>query len=298
MLKSARRALCPTCRRPSTASSIQMVRDEPLRIGPECGTKVDSIVRCILGLGDVRVLLFSQWPDMLRILSTALHRVGVQCIYPEAKKDFEKGLQGFKAATTAACVLALPFRHGANGLNLVEASHVVLVEPLLNGSVERQAINRVHRLGQEKPTTVHRFIVQHSIEEGVLALQTRDTHPPLHATEEVSATDWRLLLQQDHAAMNDGFWSAPMRGPSRQQVKDRLERARSFELRATDARLVDEPTLVVCGVSLSVHVAAQLLRDCIPVDDNDAALLAVLQQRLRVKLHALGLSAPDGASLQ
>ncbi|KDO20232.1 hypothetical protein SPRG_14478 [Saprolegnia parasitica CBS 223.65] len=279
MVKSARRALCPTCRRPSTASSIQMVRDEPLRIGPECGTKVDSIVRCILGLGDVRVLLFSQWPDMLRILATALHQ----------------GLQAFKAATTSACVLALPFRQGANGLNLVEASHVVLVEPLLNASVERQAINRVHRLGQEKPTTVHRFIVQHSIEEGVLALQARDTHPPLHVTEVVSATDWRLLLQQDHAAMNDGFWSAPMRGPSRRQVKDRLERARSFELRAADARLVDEPTLVVCGVSLSVHVAAQLLRDCIAVDDNDAALLAVLRQRLRVKLHTLGLLAPDGA---
>ncbi|EQC35712.1 hypothetical protein SDRG_06991 [Saprolegnia diclina VS20] len=275
MMRPARRALCPTCRCPSTAASIQLVRDEPLRIGPECGTKVDSIVRCIRSLGDVRVLLFSQWPSMLRILSTALQEAGVHCLYPETKKDFEKELQAFKASTTSACVLALPFRHGANGLNLVEASHVVLVEPLLNGSVERQAINRVHRLGQEKPTTVHRFIVQHSIEEGILALQARDANTPLHATEVVSATDWRLLLQQEHAEMNDGFWSAPMGGPTRQQVKDRLERARSFELRATDARLVDEPTLVVCGVSVNVHVAAQLLRGTPRVSMVVKHLLAV-----------------------
>lgn len=56
-------------------------------------------------------------------------------------------------------VLLLLIQHGANGLNILEAQHVILVEPLLNPAAEAQAISRVHRIGQEKMTFVHRFLV-------------------------------------------------------------------------------------------------------------------------------------------
>lgn len=56
-------------------------------------------------------------------------------------------------------MLLLLIQHGANGLNLLEAQHVILVEPLLNPGTEAQAISRVHRVGQEKKTFVHRFFV-------------------------------------------------------------------------------------------------------------------------------------------
>lgn len=57
-------------------------------------------------------------------------------------------------------MLLLLVQHGANGLNLLEAQHVILVEPLLNPAAEAQAVGRVHRIGQEKPTLVHRFLVR------------------------------------------------------------------------------------------------------------------------------------------
>lgn len=48
-----------------------------------------------------------------------------------------------------------------------EAQHVIIVEPLLDPAVEAQAVGRVHRIGQTKPTYVHRFIVEASVEEQV-----------------------------------------------------------------------------------------------------------------------------------
>ena len=56
-------------------------------------------------------------------------------------------------------VLLMLIQHGANGLNLLEAQHVILLEPLLNPSAEAQAISRIHRVGQDKSTFIHRFIV-------------------------------------------------------------------------------------------------------------------------------------------
>ena len=64
----------------------------------------------------------------------------------------------------------MPISQGANGLNLVEASHVILTEPLLNPAQELQAIGRVHRIGQKKQTFVHRLV------EWKLVLET-EVHP-------------------------------------------------------------------------------------------------------------------------
>ncbi|KAF4525763.1 hypothetical protein B566_EDAN002025 [Ephemera danica] len=61
--------------------------------------------------------------------------------------------------------LLLPVHSGANGLNLIEATHVLLVEPILNPASELQALGRVHRIGQTRPTIIHRFVVRGTIEE-------------------------------------------------------------------------------------------------------------------------------------
>ncbi|KAK7075567.1 hypothetical protein SK128_005040 [Halocaridina rubra] len=76
----------------------------------------------------------------------------------------EKHLSSFKTNTQISALL-LPISSGANGLNLIEAQHVILVEPILNPASELQAIGRVHRIGQSKETFVHRFLVRGTIEE-------------------------------------------------------------------------------------------------------------------------------------
>ncbi|EFJ51898.1 hypothetical protein VOLCADRAFT_87560 [Volvox carteri f. nagariensis] len=69
-------------------------------------------------------------------------------------------------------VLLLQLKQGGAGLNLTEAQHVVLVEPQLDPAAEAQAVGRVHRIGQCRPTHVHRFVVVHTVEEQVYKLAT------------------------------------------------------------------------------------------------------------------------------
>ena len=61
----------------------------------------------------------------------------------------QKNLNSFKNNPEVQ-VLLLPIQSGSNGLNLIEATHVILVEPILNLAQELQAIGRVHRIGQTR----------------------------------------------------------------------------------------------------------------------------------------------------
>ena len=61
----------------------------------------------------------------------------------------------------------------SSGLNLVNASHVILCEPILNTAIELQAIARVDRIGQEHETTVWLYIVDGTVEESIYDLSVR-----------------------------------------------------------------------------------------------------------------------------
>ncbi|RLN14430.1 hypothetical protein BBJ28_00010276 [Nothophytophthora sp. Chile5] len=70
-------------------------------------------------------------------------------------------------------VLLLSLRTGGLGLNLTAASHVFLMEPSWNPSLERQAVDRAHRFGQRRQVRVVRFLLKDTIEERVVALQNK-----------------------------------------------------------------------------------------------------------------------------
>lgn len=58
-------------------------------------------------------------------------------------------------------------RAHSSGLNLTNATHVFLCEPLINTAIELQAIARVHRIGQPYPTTVWMYLVEDTVEESI-----------------------------------------------------------------------------------------------------------------------------------
>jgi E3 ubiquitin-protein ligase SHPRH len=74
----------------------------------------------------------------------------------------------------------------SSGLNLVNATHVFLCEPLINTAIELQAIARVHRIGQHRATTVWMYLVSGTVEETIydLSVSRRLSHITAKKKEE------------------------------------------------------------------------------------------------------------------
>ena len=85
-------------------------------------------------------------------------------------------------------------RAHSSGLNLVNATHVFLCEPLINTAIELQAIARVHRIGQHRPTTVWMYLVSGTVEESIydLSVSRRLTHIVAKRKEEESRSSAHL----------------------------------------------------------------------------------------------------------
>ena len=73
-------------------------------------------------------------------------------------------------------VFLISTKAGGTGLNLTEADYVFIVDPWWNPAVENQAIDRSHRIGQNKHVMAYRLICKNSIEEKILALQDKKRH--------------------------------------------------------------------------------------------------------------------------
>jgi hypothetical protein len=113
---------------------------------------------------------------MIEIVGEALRANGIgYSLCLNKTRDFRDGgpLDRFKNDLDTR-VLLLPLQLGAEGLDLVCASHVFLLDPIVNPYVESQAVNRVHRIGQTRPTYVHKYAVRSTVEEKILEGRAMD----------------------------------------------------------------------------------------------------------------------------
>ncbi|KAI9158762.1 ATP-dependent helicase [Paramyrothecium foliicola] len=145
--------------------------------GPSFTTKVDTLVRHLLWLREsdpgAKSIIFSQYKDFLGVLQNAFKRFRIGY----ASIDEQNGITKFKNDASVECFL-LHARAHSSGLNLVNANHVFLCEPLLNTAIELQAIARVDRIGQQHETTVWLYLVSGTVEESIynLSVQRRMEH--------------------------------------------------------------------------------------------------------------------------
>ncbi|KAK6354303.1 hypothetical protein TWF730_008713 [Orbilia blumenaviensis] len=145
------------------ASTFKKIKEISLR--ESFGSKIDMIVRHLLWIRRTnggKSVLFSQWKEVLDVLSRALEANGVG--YSSLEDKF--GLNKFKSDERTD-VFLLHAKSQSAGLTLVTASNVFLVEPLVNIGLEVQAIARVHRIGQKRETNVFLYVIGNTVEEGV-----------------------------------------------------------------------------------------------------------------------------------
>eukprot|EP00794_Sanderia_malayensis_P003768 gene3768-4290_t len=188
---STRKAInikCPLCRTRTFAEDISFVilnaddskEKSDIAVKGSYSVKIEAVVRRILKINhedpDGKIIVFSTWQNVLDLISKALTDNDIIFRYgSKSKRHFQACLADFKKIPSVKVIL-LPLKSGAKGLNIIEATHVVLVEPTLHPANEHQAIGRVHRIGQTKPTFVHRFLVRRTVEERIChLLQTKSS---------------------------------------------------------------------------------------------------------------------------
>lgn len=117
-----------------------------------------------------KVIIFSQYVDTLQWMALRLKDFPLD-VYHGTLTQFERQqiLIRFREKPGPRCLL-LSLRAGGVGLNIQEASTVILFDRWWNPAVENQAVQRAHRFGRARPLHVIRFIVSNTIEERISSI--------------------------------------------------------------------------------------------------------------------------------
>ena len=119
-----------------------------------------------------RALIFSQFTGFLGKVRERLDAAGVQYAYLDgATRQRADVIRSFKEGDAPLFLISL--KAGGFGINLTEADYVFLLDPWWNPASEAQAVDRAHRIGQDKQVMVYRLVAKDTIEEKVMALKAK-----------------------------------------------------------------------------------------------------------------------------
>ena len=116
-----------------------------------------------------KALVFNQFVCYLGIIKSHLDRQNITYQYIDGQTLAKKRKQAVEAFQSGdGDLFLLSLKAGGTGLNLTAADYVIHLDPPWNPAVEDQASDRAHRIGQERPVTIYRLIMQNTIEEKIV----------------------------------------------------------------------------------------------------------------------------------
>lgn len=137
--------------------------------------KFDEVLRSMSNLmaEDHKVLIFSSFVTHLNLFKEEFEKRGWEhCILTGRTRDRESVIKDFQQNKNKRIFL-ISLKAGGVGLNLTSADYIFILDPWWNPAAENQAVNRAHRIGQDKNVFVYRFITEDSIEEKIQLLKER-----------------------------------------------------------------------------------------------------------------------------
>lgn len=159
-------------------------------------TKIEALLEELYNLRStkktIKSIVFSQFTSMLDLVNWRLKRAGFETVKLQGNMtptQRDKSIKYFMENIHCE-VFLVSLKAGGVALNLCEASHVFILDPWWNPSVEWQGGDRVHRIGQYRPVKITRFCIEDSIESRIIELQEKKANM-IHAT-----------INQDAAAIN------------------------------------------------------------------------------------------------
>ncbi|CCF51296.1 uncharacterized protein UHO2_00721 [Ustilago hordei] len=159
----------------------------------QTSTKVTALINHLNEIrakeGGFKGVIFSQFTSFLDLIEPVLSRYRFRLLRLDGstpQKVREKLLVEFQSPSSSSETLLflISLKAGGVGLNLTAASKIWLLDFWWNSSIENQAIDRVHRLGQTKQVSVFRYLVKDSIENRILLIQKRKDMLIKHALKQ------------------------------------------------------------------------------------------------------------------
>jgi superfamily II DNA or RNA helicase len=120
-----------------------------------------------------KILLFSQFRGMLSIIRSWLDEVGVNHLYLDGTTRNRQDLIDQFSQDESVRLFLISLKAGGAGLNLMAADTVIIYDPWWNPAVESQAVDRAHRIGQNKTVSVYRLVTEESVEQKIMALKSK-----------------------------------------------------------------------------------------------------------------------------
>jgi len=156
----------------------------------EASVKIDVLLEQISAKSKQhKILIFSQFVSMLNLVGKALHTKHIPFAYLTGSTRDREGVVSAFQSNDDVRVFLISLKAGGTGLNLTAADYVYIVDPWWNPAVENQAIDRCHRIGQDKHVVAVRLICQNTIEEKIQLLQASKKE----LVDELVKTDSTLL---------------------------------------------------------------------------------------------------------
>ena len=178
------RKACPLCRSTLDHNQIlEMPKETQVVVNdtrtPGTSSKINALIEILKSSNTrdstTKTIVFSQWTKLLDLIEPQLEANDIQYCRIDGTMTSQQRDGAIKElANKPSCKVMLASLSVASvGLNLVMANQAVLMDPWWAPAIEDQAVDRIYRLGQERPVTLYKLVVAGTIEQKVLEIQAR-----------------------------------------------------------------------------------------------------------------------------